>query len=241
MKKRCSQVLNSKLHYNTQKAVHYYSQWLQGLLFKEKIAFSYIPQNSKILDLGCGTGRTTVVLAKRVHNVIGLDIAFYMVQCTKDQHLTIPYLVGDACHIGSKENQFDVVIFSHAGIDEIYPYEKRLSAIREIKRVLKPGGLFIFGSHNRCIPKEWCDIMPFLRYIFKKERNTYIDDYDDSWGVTKIYLTTPILQIKELENQGFKLVKLVPRRLLKYVKSPILIGMIDSWCYYVFKSTYDYN
>ena len=62
-------------------------------------------------------------------------------------------------------------------------------------------------------------------------------DRDYSWGATKIFLTTPTLQIKELETSGFKLVALIPsKEYLRNVKSFRLIGLIDFWTYYVAKT-----
>jgi len=43
--------------YNTEAGVRHYSY--RGLYEKEATAFSYIPAAAKVLDIGCGAGRTT--------------------------------------------------------------------------------------------------------------------------------------------------------------------------------------
>ena len=72
-------------------------------------AFRYIPQNAKILDLGCGTGRTTGVLINRGRQVIGGDIAFQYDSGSKTQGIDSPLLVNDACSLSFRAGEFDVL------------------------------------------------------------------------------------------------------------------------------------
>ena len=216
--------------FNTEGASLLYSR--QGLYAKEVTAFSYIQSKSRILDLGCGTGRTTNWLAAKGHDVIGLDFASKMIEVARSRNPAIPYVVADATAINFKSRLFDVVVFSFNGIDCIPSRAKRLQALREIKRVLKPGGYFIFSSHNHSIPRDLYGIIPFLKSVLKKERDTFISD-PYPWGRVRTYLTTPILQIKELRKNGFEVIKIVPRNALGKIRSLRLIGLIDSWVYYV--------
>lgn len=231
---RQSKTFDAKQFYNTREAAAHYLQ-KKELLPKEVTAFRCIPQNAKILDLGCGTGRTTEVLIKRGYQVIGGDISFRMIQAAKHQDIDTPLLVNDACSLSFRAGEFDVLVFSGNGIDFIYPYEKRLKALYEIKRVLRPGGLFIFSSHNHCIPRDKDGLKPFLKTLLKKRRNVYMDSHY-CWGAAKVYLSSPSLQIAEIERVGFKLIKLIPRRLLKDIKALGVIGLIDSYVYYVCRS-----
>ena len=220
-----------KKFYNARGATSHYLQ-KKGLLPKEVTALRYIPQNARILDLGCGTGRTTEVLVNRGYRVIGGDISLRMIQAAKQEGIDTPLLVNDACTLSFRADEFDVIIFSGNGIDLIYPFEKRAAALHEIKRVLRPGGLFIFSSHNHCIPRDKDGLKPFLKTLLKRNRTVYMDSHY-RWGAAKVYLGTPSIQIAEIERVGFQLIKLIPRRLLKSIKSLGIIGLIDSYIYYV--------
>ena len=128
-------------------AAAYYDQH-HDLLPKERLAFAAIPPHASILDVGCGTGRTTACLRRQGHQVIGVDISYAMIQSAHQACGDTAVLVNDACYLSFKPHEFDVVVFSFNGMDYIYPYADRLQALQEIKRVLKPGGLFIFSSQQ---------------------------------------------------------------------------------------------
>jgi SAM-dependent methyltransferase len=92
-----------------------------------------------IFDLGCGDGKiANVIFDKKVD--VGLDIFFKDVQKAKILQVYDKTLVGDACHLGIKNNYFGTV-FSNCVIEHILDNEAVLS---EAARVLKDKGLFIF-------------------------------------------------------------------------------------------------
>lgn len=225
-------IVDSKNYFSSNEACDYFDR--ETALFpKERIAFGYIPRDSTVLDLGCGTGRTTRHLAKAVDRVVGVDISAAMVAKAKAVGDGTPYFIGDACALGFSDRRFDAVVFSYNGLDYIYPYEYRIKALHEIKRVLKPGGLFIFSTHNCCIPRDLAGVVPFLGSLGRKDRSTYIVDTAYSWGKTPVYVTTPKDQIEVLERHGFRLQRLVTRRALRWVRSLKLLGWLDLYCYYV--------
>ncbi|MBF0188289.1 MAG: methyltransferase domain-containing protein, partial [Magnetococcales bacterium] len=128
---------------------------------------------------------------------------------------------------------FDVVLFSFNGIDYIHPYSARLATLREIWRVLKPDGLFIFSTHNNCFPRSRDGIWPFFNTLLKGKRETIMQDDHYKWGRTTIRLTTPAIQVKELRDEGFRVKKLVSRKRLRALQSHLLLGLLDDFCYYV--------
>ncbi len=126
-----------------------------GLWDSETYTFDkYLKPEDRILDLGCGTGRTTFALKKKgYNNIIGVDITPEMIDAANELKdyfkTTIDFRVGDACALEFEDNTFDALIFSFNGLMSIPKQEQRDLALTEIKRVLKPNGLFIFTTHDR--------------------------------------------------------------------------------------------
>lgn len=125
-----------------------------GLWESEKILLEkYFKPGSSVLDIGCGTGRTTVGIFKKGYQVIGLDITPAMIKVAQEisqaEKLAINYEVGDATQLRFSDNEFDNALFSFNGWCQIPTAAARQQALREAYRVIKPGGHFIFTSHIR--------------------------------------------------------------------------------------------
>lgn len=115
----------------------------------------YFAKNSKILDLGCGSGRTTINLFNMGYqNIVGVDLSREMIEQCKnialDKELKIDFQQGDATNLKKfNDQQFDNCFFSFNGLMSIPTEALRLRAFKEIHRVMKTGGYFIFTAHNR--------------------------------------------------------------------------------------------
>jgi ubiquinone/menaquinone biosynthesis C-methylase UbiE len=99
---------------------------------------------SVVLDLGCGSGWATRLMAGYATRgrVVGIDISDEMIALAKES--SSEYSNVDF-QIGSTESlAFDDAEFTHAfSMESIYYYGNMLAALREIRRVLAPGGLFV--------------------------------------------------------------------------------------------------
>ncbi|MEE2752568.1 MAG: methyltransferase domain-containing protein [Candidatus Latescibacterota bacterium] len=106
---------------------------------------------SRILDLGCGAGRTTVPLAQNGYRVVGMDLAIPMVYQAKRSAgflgRNCVFGVCDATALPFPENSFTGILFSYNGIELIPKQKVKQQVLEEALRILQPGGHLIFTTH----------------------------------------------------------------------------------------------
>ncbi|MGJ8692369.1 MAG: malonyl-ACP O-methyltransferase BioC [Thalassotalea sp.] len=113
--------------------------------YSGKHLMPYLPNRSDItvLDLGAGTGFFTEILASQYAHVVGIDISREMLNFAKNERSdNISWLAGSAVCLPLQDNSIDL-IYSNLMIQWCRPIAP---AIKEIMRVLKPGGLFVFST-----------------------------------------------------------------------------------------------
>ncbi len=115
------------------------------------------------LDIGCGTGRAAIKIAKELKNgghLYGIDIyekfaisgnALHTVQNNariEDVQDKTTFQYGSATEIPFEDNKFDIINISSV-LHEIHSSEGKEKAMQEIYRVLKPGGYAYISEWNR--------------------------------------------------------------------------------------------
>lgn len=150
----------TKKTYNGKVQVKTYTSRVKlGLWASEKLIFSkYINKKDSILDIGCGAGRTTFALKEMGYsNLIGLDLSNKLIsfarKYAKKANIDLDFLQGDASNLSFEDNSFDVCIFSYNGLMCIPNKNIRDKVVKEVYRVLKLNGKFIFTTHDRDDPR----------------------------------------------------------------------------------------
>jgi len=109
-----------------------------------------------ILDIGCGTGRHSIELAKRGYSVTGIDLSESQLKRAREKAeeagLNINFLQLDARSMNFKE-EFDVsLILCEGGFALMETDEMNFEILKEAANSLKPGGIFILNTLNAFFP-----------------------------------------------------------------------------------------
>lgn len=112
-------------------------QWRQQAIKKMNIK-----DGNCYIDIGCGTGDSTVMLSNMKNNIhsIGIDPSFNMIKIAKEKVIkrllceNIRYSIGSALNLPFKNNTFDGAIFSFS----IRNVTNQKQTLEEVLRVLKP-------------------------------------------------------------------------------------------------------
>lgn len=117
------------------------------------------------LDLGCSRGVISKQLANHFKLVTGIDVdiaAVKSAQNNKQQEAESPYYtLGNGYHLPFSTGKFDVVVCA-----QVYEHvHDAAKMVKEIGRVLKPGGLCFFSGPNRFAIMEEHYWLPFLSWL----------------------------------------------------------------------------
>jgi len=188
--------------------------------FDTEILDRVLTDRGRVIDLGCGTGRHVVHLARRGFNVVGVDLSPFMLDVAREklkrESLHAELVRGsitDLSRFADGSFRCAICMFSTLGL--IRGRRNRLDFLREVRRVLEPGGLFIAHVHNRTykvwdregrlwLLKNW-----FLRPFSKLEAGDVVGDYR---GIPKMYLHLFSLgELKRLVREaGLRLEHVIP-------------------------------
>jgi SAM-dependent methyltransferase len=114
------------------------------------------PPPASVLDLGCGSGWTSLFFAQRGYAVTGVDIAQDMIDLAEASRARLGlenarFRVGDY-ESAAEEGRFDAVVF----FDALHHAEDPPAALAAAYRALKPGGRCVLSEPGRGHAKaEW--------------------------------------------------------------------------------------
>lgn len=203
----------------------------------ERAAIDYVAARAAgrpVLDIGVGAGRTTGLLLPVSSDYIGIDYTQEMVVACRKRHPGVRIEQMDARDLHAFEDGgFALVVFSFNGIDSVGPQD-RPRVLREVHRVLQPGGLFLFSAHNHegpgrgeqphvHIPFTWNplklgwrslkSIRAWPRSLMNHKRFSTMNETHESWSVMNagahefgivIMYTTLAEQKRQLREAGFE-------------------------------------
>jgi len=153
--------LNSQFHQS--EIAHPYQIW-----FKKRIlqSFGLKPGNKSILEVGCGVGSFCCLLKNNTNQVYGVDFSSKMITLAKTNCPSVNFRQASADKLPFANKSFDAVVaimlFHHLQAQGLL--EKSL---REIKRVLKPGGeIYILDHSGSLLSNFTLAVFNFAKKIF---------------------------------------------------------------------------
>ncbi len=149
-----------------------------------------IDKNTEVLDLCCGAGQTTEILAQYSDRVTGLDASPVALTRAERNVPNAKYIEGLAQNMPLESERFDLV-HSSVALHEMNPDELQ-QIFQEVYRVLKPGGVFAFIDFHK--PTNGLFWPPLALFMWLFETQT-------AWQL----LQTDLLA--KLEETGFKIVR----------------------------------
>ena len=174
----------------------------------------YFPSEGLVCDIGGGPGRYTLELLRRGYRVTLLDLSPGLLKRAEralvDAGVTADALLHcDACNLTNLPSAYFDAALLLGPLYHLVDRSQRLNALRELSRVLKPGGRAVVAYLNswgilRCgvadFPERYADLNFLLSLLGEKAFRGSLK------GFTESYWTTPDVALREVASVGFEVV-----------------------------------
>ena len=128
-----------------------------------------------ILELGCGTGKLSIPLARTGHSVVGLDISRALLQFAAGKSDAVKWVEGDMRSFDLDE-KFALIMLPSNNLGHLHTPEDFENCMRCVKRHLKPGGVLVIDV-----------FVPNLKLLLRDVEEEYVlDEYDSPEGQGRV-------------------------------------------------------
>ena len=249
----------SESFYNDSRTIGVYSQ--SAALFPAELSILHELSSRlagmDMLDLGVGAGRTTASFAPLVRRYTGSDFSAQMIAECQRKFPALAFFVADASELSMvPDASYDFILFSFNGLDCISA-EGRARALAEFHRVLRPGGVLAFSSHNlqfvphagtwrrfaaKAFSRDWLATAKNLARFAARTRSVKIAPDRNTALVTErhlgfdvpIYFIRPGYQIEVLKMAGWHDIRLfLNENGQQSVQIDDIPAIEEPWIYYM--------
>lgn len=119
-----------------------------GLL--ERLIKEAGPAGTRLLDAGCGTGRSSILFADRGYQVTGFDISASMIDIARDRHADtgIDFHVHDIRDPAPGQGPYDVVLCMSDIVNYLVDPADLAAAFTRLSAAMAPGGVLVFDANT---------------------------------------------------------------------------------------------
>lgn len=172
--------------------------------------------DTHFLELGVGTGRIALPFIQAGYNYTGVDLSEAMMDELRAKLAADPHAAtyratlqrADVTALPFADASFDVVLAVHV----LHLVSDRMQTIREARRVLKPGGVFLAAydgpdadEHGQAIParqvrNRWLDILHEMHVNYEARRSQWVNDEVIERDLQQLGARTEIVTIAPYER-----------------------------------------
>lgn len=193
--------MNDKKHWYDGKFYDRFIAPNQDRMFKQ--INEIIQDNSKVLDVGCGTGRLAFQLSEKCEMIVGLDLSSTNI-AVADTNLkinpktNISFVHGDIKKIKREySDKFDYAVLTYV-IHEM-PENERIKVLTDIKSV---SDKIIIGDYIVPSPKSLMGIINiFVEYFAGKEHYKNFKTYVKNGGIKYLIKKSDLAIVDEINNK----------------------------------------
>ena len=175
--------------------------------YTKKLLNDYITSESKVIELGCGTGYYAMHFADKCSHYTGVDLSpanidVFKEKIAKEEKENVQAVVGNATSLPEyTDNSFDVVLC----LGPMYHLsrEERMNVFAECYRIAKKGAIMAFAYINSigvyagwCLNDDWRDIYP------NAKANKYFLEHKTSYDNPNVFFFTSPEEIESDAKQN---------------------------------------
>ncbi len=181
-------------------------EWLSTLRLMDR----YLPDSGHICDIGSGPGRYAIELLQQGYQVTLLDLSANELALAEQRIGELgleaeAYICEDARNLHVLDTESYDGVLALGPLYHVQDRQERIDLIRNVFRVLKPGGIAMFSYLNswgalKAGVTEFSDSYRDPEYIYMYLQEQALDE---NQGFTESYFSIPARALEEIELGGF--------------------------------------
>ena len=208
-----------------------YAPWMPRLMEFQNF------RDARLLEVGCGMGTDLLQFSRGGARCVGVDLTPRSIEITQHRFKLYgadgAFMISDAEHLPFRDESFEVV-YSNGVLHHTPDTE---GAIREVHRVLRPGGIAKVMLYHRNSLNYWVDIVlrhgvlraEFLRGRSTEEIMSRVIEFSehDARPLVKVYSRREARKLFRMFKHVRVDVEQLPRRELRFLSRVVSESMLD--------------